>query len=274
MRSIISHGHIFKNAGSTLDWSLARNLGANFLDHRDDKGIRTDTLATLQSLLSKTPNLKAISSHHLPQPLPAIDGITFHYVYLLRHPLARILSVYHFEHKQDSDSLGAKAAKNLSLREYVMWRMQPDVPATIRNYQTRYLAGFHVRSPHLEITPQAFGEAITHLRKGAVVGIVENYDESMVVIEDYFRRQSIELDLSYVRQNTGSSYASGNAAARTAALANELDQETLDCVLRENSLDLALYYEAKTKLSECCNKIDNFSGKLLDFRARCRALNE
>ena len=36
MRNVILHYHLFKNAGSTLDWSLQRQFGAGFVDHRDD----------------------------------------------------------------------------------------------------------------------------------------------------------------------------------------------------------------------------------------------
>ena len=47
--NILLHGHMFKNAGSTLDWSLRQNFGADFLDHRDDEYLRDNPegLATL-----------------------------------------------------------------------------------------------------------------------------------------------------------------------------------------------------------------------------------
>ena len=36
-RVIMVHTHIFKNAGTSLDWVLQKNFGKNFLDHRKSK---------------------------------------------------------------------------------------------------------------------------------------------------------------------------------------------------------------------------------------------
>ena len=35
-RKVIIHKHLFKNAGTTFDWSLHKNFGNDFCDHRDD----------------------------------------------------------------------------------------------------------------------------------------------------------------------------------------------------------------------------------------------
>ena len=39
-RPVILHCHLFKNAGSTLDWSLQRQFGSTFIDHRDGDSMR------------------------------------------------------------------------------------------------------------------------------------------------------------------------------------------------------------------------------------------
>jgi hypothetical protein len=39
-RLVILHNHLFKNAGTTIDWSLGRELGSAFVDHRDDAGMK------------------------------------------------------------------------------------------------------------------------------------------------------------------------------------------------------------------------------------------
>ena len=41
MKQVILHGHIFKNAGTTLDWALKRSFGKAFVDHRRDDQMRT-----------------------------------------------------------------------------------------------------------------------------------------------------------------------------------------------------------------------------------------
>ena len=143
MRLIIAHGHIFKNAGSTLDWSLQRSFGDGFLDHRDDKLMREHGTRHLGELVAEQTSLQAISSHHMAGTMPDLEGHQFAQVYLLRNPIQRVRSVYEFERQQRSDSLGARTAKSKTFREYVAWRMQANVPRTIRNYQTIYLAGAH-----------------------------------------------------------------------------------------------------------------------------------
>ena len=39
-RPVILHCHLFKNAGSTLDWSLHKQFGSTFVDHRDGDSMR------------------------------------------------------------------------------------------------------------------------------------------------------------------------------------------------------------------------------------------
>ena len=133
MRHVILHGHIFKNAGTTFDWSLRKNFGNSFLDHRQDQLMRQDGSAHLQQLLLDSPQLKAISSHHMTRALPEMAQVRFTQIYLLRHPLLRLRSVYDFERKQRGQTPGSKAAKSKSFRDYVEWRMQQTVAHTIRN---------------------------------------------------------------------------------------------------------------------------------------------
>ena len=52
MRHIILHGHIFKNAGTTFDWSLQKNFGKNFLDHRKDLLMRREGRGHIEELLT------------------------------------------------------------------------------------------------------------------------------------------------------------------------------------------------------------------------------
>ncbi|RLA44088.1 MAG: hypothetical protein DRQ97_11860, partial [Gammaproteobacteria bacterium] len=202
MRHIILHGHIFKNAGTTFDWSLEKIFGKGFLDHREDKLIRSEGREHLVQLVNENPHLHAVSSHHMPGDIPEQPGVRFIPIYLLRHPIERIRSVYNFERRQKSGTAGAKAAKIKNFRDYVDWRMQPGVARTIRNYQTRYLAGHHTRSSATDIPSRCFTEALATINNDvALVGLVEQYDKSMVVLEESLRVFFPAIDLSYVAQN-------------------------------------------------------------------------
>ncbi|MFT4768117.1 MAG: hypothetical protein ACI8RN_001250 [Glaciecola sp.] len=270
MRHIILHGHIFKNAGSTFDWSLGRSFSDDFLDHRDNHAMRQQRAKHLATVVSGNPDLRALSSHHLCYPLPQPKDVTFHPAYFLRHPIERIQSVYAFERKQDADTPGAIAAKEKDFRQYVAWRMQEDVPRTIRDYQTSYIAGFHTR--HVKSTAPAdwLQRALHHLEFLDCVGVVDRYDESMVVFEKYLRPYFPDIDLAYVRQNVSQEKASDKPIA--ARVHNTLDKlgDLAAEVLSRNSYDLALYRQANQKLDEAIAKIDDFDQRLSKFQKRCK----
>jgi len=274
VRDIILHGHIFKNAGTTLDWSLARSFGDAFLDYREDQVMRRHGGRHLAELLTDRRDLVALSSHHLPRDIPALSGVRLHSIYLLRHPLLRIRSVYDFERVQQADTLGAKAAKQMSFREYVAWRMQSDTPPTIRNFQTLYLAKKkRSRAGSARLLPQ-FVDALVFAQSLPVVGIVEQYDESMVLLEEKLRAQLPTLDLAYLPQNVSvSPVAAREDGQRVALILQELG-ELGKTVIDSNSYDLALYQAAQESLAAATRKLPDFADKLTRFRERCRSLRE
>ena len=148
MRPLILHGHLFKNAGSTFDWSLRRCFEDSFLDHRDDESMREGGNEFLKSLILKNPGLIAISSHVMPLMHSYPTGIKIIPIYFLRHPLLRVRSVYEFELRQlPAITPGAIEAKNRSFGEYIAWRLDEKVGAIIRNYHSRYLGGLRRRGP-------------------------------------------------------------------------------------------------------------------------------
>lgn len=269
MRHIILHGHIFKNAGSTFDWSLARNFGDAFLDHREDKAMRERRGPHLESLVTANPKLRALSSHHLCYPRPEMDAVSFHPVYLLRHPIERIASVYAFERLQDSDSRGARAAKEKSFQEYVTWRLRDDVPRTIRDYQACNVAGYHDLRPKESVPVDWLRRAANHLAAIDCVGVVDRYDESMLVFEAHLGTHFPGIDLSYVRQNTTRREGEGaSLAERVQRTLGDLG-ELAEAVLAVNSYDMALYRQANQRLDDALARISDFDQRLTDFQRRC-----
>ena len=272
MRYILLHGHIFKNAGSTMDWSLQRIFGDRFLDHRQDKPMRQAGRELLAQLVEQDEQLCALSSHHMTGDLPQIRGVNFISVNLLRHPLIRLRSVYDFERHQQGETPGARAAKQKGFRDYVAWRMQPDVARTIRNYQTLYLAGRHHPTDNAEIARHYFSAALAKVASGAFVGVVERYDESMVVLEEQLRGIFPAIDLSYVRQNVSAGRKVGETEERlVAAVLSELG-DLQKQVIDENSFDLALYQAGSAALQSKMEGVENFALKLANFRQRCASL--
>jgi hypothetical protein len=273
MRTIIAHAHIFKNAGSTLDWSLQRCFGDDFLDHREDVLMIERGGIHVRELLEEKPDLVAMSSHHMTVRMPEIEGVEIVPVYILRHPIERIASVYEFERRQEADTPGAQAAKKYDFKDYVEWRMQMGVSRTIRNHQALYVTGkFHAGNNH----PLSFlilRDAVNRLRELPLVGVVEQYDEFMVVMEEYFRDSLPELDLSYVRQNTSEIERPSGLSERVSAVLDQLG-DLKQQVIDENAMDLALYQMGLRRMEQAIEEISDFDQKLAEFRARCATVQE
>lgn len=274
MRRILLHAHIFKNAGTTLDWALQRHFGAAFLDNREEEAMREQGAGHLREVLEQRPELVAISSHHMPAGPPAIPGCEFHTLYLLRHPLRRALSVYSFERRQDAQSRGARAAKQMHLPAYLAWRLRPDVPNVVRNYQTAYLAGCHhplIPEPALAGYFQRAQAALAAL---PVVGLVERFDESMVLIEDLLAPLFPGIDLAYRPQNRSPGALPGvpdngrDELARIYAALGDMAPR----LVAENSYDLALYRLAEVKFAAAIAAVPGFDDKLREFRNRCNVI--
>jgi hypothetical protein len=272
VRPVILHGHIFKNAGTTFDWSLKRQFGDGFLDHRDDRAMRSGQGRHLRELLQARPGLQAISSHHMTNELPDLPDVKFLQVYLLRHPLERLRSVYEFERRQEGQTPGSRAARSKSFSDYVAWRMAPDVRHTIRNYQTLYLAGCHDIVSGAELAQTHFPAALRAASGAALIGVVERYDESMVVLEEALRPDYPDIDLACVPQNVALGRNRGaTAQALVAATLDELG-ELQKTVIDQNSYDLALYQLAGQRLESRIAALADFEARLADYRQRCQHL--
>lgn len=271
MRHVILHGHIFKNAGTTFDWSLSRSFGDGFVDHREDKLMRERREKHLADFVSDNSSLLALSSHHLCYPLPQMEQVIFHTVYFLRHPVERIASVYAFERRQEADTLGAKAAKEKNFAEYVQWRMQHNVPRTIREYQTSNIAGYHDQPLRDQANADWLLRSSNHMLAIDCVGVVDRYEESMVVLEDRLSRFFPDLDLAFQAQNVTRPDDGKGVDERVVETLKKLGPLAAD-VLRMNSFDLALYRQANQQLDAALASIPDVGTKLDEFRERCSRL--
>jgi hypothetical protein len=236
-RKVIIHKHLFKNAGTTFDWSLKQNFGKDFCDHRDDEPMRKEGQPYLIRFLKEHPNIKALSSHHVWFRFEADNEIELIPVYWVRHPIERIRSVYNFEKQQKSNSLGARMAKTMNFKEYVAWRMQDDVPTTIRNFHTRHFAGVKTKTPLKE---HHLNWAYNEIENCTYIGIVDLYDESIKIFEEEFKKIGIEIDLSYKVQNSFQAISEINVEERAQYILNDLG-EIANEVLVKNQYDIEIY---------------------------------
>lgn len=268
-RVVVVHNHIFKNAGSTIDWALQNNFGSAFVDHREDNLMRKSA-GFLAPYLLENSSIIALSSHHLTMPLPEMAGIKLLMAVMFRHPIVRVTSVYNFERAQVSDTHpGVIHAQKYSLQGYILWRMKPEVGSTIRNFQVRKMLPPRKLGQE-EISESEMANLKKQLTEIELLGLVDHFDESMVLFEERLGKFFPFVDLSYVAQNVAQE-ASLKRDAKLERLKAEIGGETYDLLMANNQRDLELLNFAEAELKSRISKVTNFPEKLANFRARCAA---
>jgi len=270
-RVVLVHNHIFKNAGSTIDWALLQNFGSCFVDHRDDDDMRKGA-PYLEEYLATHKHIRALSTHHLALPLPEVPDARLIMISMLRHPIERVTSVYSFERKQvHATTPGAIHARKLDLTNYVLWRMKPDVGATIRNFQVRkFLSSLKARQEVFSSDDLEQARA-TAASAAGLLGIVERFDECMVLFEENLRQVFPKISLSYVRQNVGQQNANSRED-RIEKLRQEIGEDAFAVLEEKNRHDLQFYEWAEQLVDDRIGEIKDFNEKLRRFRSRCAAL--
>ena len=104
------------------------------------------------------------------------------------------------------------------------------------------------------------------------IGLVERYNESLVVMEDALGTHFQGLDLSYGSpRNVGESGKGGAAARGLRELEREIGVELADDLARMGEWSDNLYDKLEEELESRVSRVSNFRGKLEDFKSRCRA---
>jgi len=108
----------------------------------------------------------------------------------------------------------------------------------------------------------------TSVKKMDMLGIVEKFDESMVLFEETLRKYFSNIDLSYAPQNVGQKVGESKEA-RLAWLEAEIGRETYELLVQKNKHDIELYDNMREEFQRRVDSVDDFSTKLESFKARC-----
>jgi hypothetical protein len=261
-RTVILHAHMFKNAGTTLDWSLRRYFEDKFVDHRDDDAMRKSG-SYLSSYIKDHPNLRALSSHWLPFPPPDMADTQTRVLMLLRDPLERSRSVYNFERAQEAvNSPGNKKARSLGFEDYVKWRLEPGTGPVIKNFHTRFCSGNFLG----ENMGKLYDQARANLDSTLLIGLVHRYSESMALFEHGLETDFPGIDLSWKTQNSTQAL-SVPLANRLKAVALELGS-TLSALTDANKYDIMLLQHAEQLLDHRLTQIPNLDARLHSIHQR------
>lgn len=269
MQILILHHHIFKNAGSTLDFALSAQFGAAFAHLEiEGKSIRETELS---NFIDRNTHIKAISSHNFYaigfEPALRARGYSAFNLALVRRPLQRLLSVYKYFRRAPISADIVRAASRLDFGNFSELLIE-QYPHMVDNPQVNTLAnyGFYARA----VSKDDLEVAWSRYNKFSLCAPVERYDEAMVVLE-YFNSPGYAprgLDMAYVRQNVSE------------ALVGAIDVERLmsdgnrDWLVKSHHFDQCLWELANTELDRRIAIVPEFGNRLVDFKERCRRLEE
>jgi hypothetical protein len=265
-RQVILHYHIFKNAGTTVESILKNNFRARFARFDSDDYNSTLSNEALLEFLAVHPEVVAVTSHHLRPPKPVDDRFVFHDILFLRHPVARLWSIYEFYRRTDleTDPLAA-VAKARSAQEFFQLLID-DYLLHSNNAQVNLLASGGGKLPSESDLPHA----TEVIRQATALGVAELFDESAVVGEYSLSRAFKGVDFSYVAQNV--------SAGRPMSLDAQLERfqrhcgtEIFDRIMKLNQLDLALVEIARSEVFARFHLVPDHGKRLKALRSRCAA---
>jgi hypothetical protein len=266
---VLVHHHLFKNAGTTIDWILRRAFGERFLDHEAAVAAGLMSAEALLAYVLDHPSIQAISRHHLPFATMSHPGCVFLDILLVRHPIARLRSIYDFLRAEPvaQDDIGA-LAQELDLGGF-LHALLDRFPSYVNNQQVTLIAnaGNYLRPPDEDDARRA----IDVVRRATITGAVEQFDDAFIAAEYFLQALYGQRDLAYVAQNT--------ATDRQPLLAQRLAECRRACgdslyrhLVRVNELDFELVRAAEAEMARRIRLVPRYTERRADYLQRCQHL--
>lgn len=172
------------------------------------------------------------------------------YITFLRRPVERVLSFYYYARSTPDHYLYSQLAnQRLDLKTAIAGELTPE----LRNGQTRQLAGEEWEDPQRVVTRAALERAQANLTHFRVVGLLEEFDASLLLL-----RRAFDWDWPfYVKENV----------TKEKPDKTFLDPETRGLIEEANRLDLELYEYARDLFDKQRRAAgDSFDEELCHFR--------
>ena len=172
------------------------------------------------------------------------------YITFLRRPVERVLSFYYYARSTPDHYLHSQlVSERLDLKTVLARELTPE----LHNGQTRQLAGDEWEDPQRVVTRAALERAKANLTHFRVVGLLEEFDASLLLL-----RRAFDWHLPfYVKENVTNEKPDETF----------LDAETRGLIEEANRLDLELYDYARGLFEEQCRAAgDSFAEELSHFR--------
>lgn len=241
MRTVVTHVHLFKNAGTSIEQALERRLGPKWAGY--DGGATSSLLNVheLAAYLDERPELEAVSSHRIRPPLRGVLGFNFLPLVFLRHPIDRIRSAYDFERQQGAETPSSIAARSRDLSSWIAFHRERR-SSQVADFQTLALTSIRDGDgrPAAAGLAEHRSSAQEFLASLPAFGLVEHFDESCLWINEWLKLSKPEIQLEPQHANSTSERAL-NVASRLDQMRNTLGPATYEQLLEENTQDIALW---------------------------------
>ncbi len=185
-------------------------------------------------------NIKVFRGHML-FGLHQLLSVPCTYLTILRNPIERVISLYHWILSGDPDHYlhGEVLSKKIGLKEFIAQGLTKEMD----NSQTRFISG--ITAPFGRLPAEALEVAKDNLRDHfALAGLTEQFDEMMVILQKTFGWKQPFYRKVRVAQNRPD--------------AEDISEETMDVIKEYNQLDFALYEYARDLFEQRIQKIPDF----------------
>lgn len=267
-KTILLHCHIFKNGGSTIDSALTKNFGERALVFENSSGqqfLRTNSIIEFIKNSGQR-EIASISSHGMGLPSPRYNSIQFIPLIMIREPLDRLGSMYSFYRRhKNSISHECLLAKRETLKSFVDTLCQSGLDTSFSNLQCQFFLANYFPPKHP--SNSTWPTIVENLNSTPCVGLLEMFDESMVLWEECLRPFIATIDLSYQKKNVSKSRSS-DLDRRLETIHEQLGDNLVAEFKRRNEYDYRLYELIKKRLLVSTTKIPTFEEHLANFRKR------
>ena len=177
--------------------------------------------------------------------------------------------MYHYFRKLGaSENKIQKSASQGNLFDFLEFLIH-NFPNFVINPQTNMFTDQFGALPHR----RHLGLAFQRLLQVSALGIVERYDESMVVAEHLMQPLFGQVRLSGPRRNY-SIYPDGNGFDGTpSSLEKIIGKPLTDYLFHANALDIELWQRVSSELTRRASYVPDFGNKLISFRTKCLQSN-
>lgn len=242
-RPWLIHYHIFKNAGTSFEWTLNESFRKSVRSYDPSSPEGFFSPAQIASYVRRNPRVKVLVTHQAILLPPRIRGCTCISSILIRDPLARVRSIYAFERQQEANNVGAKKAKELDFKGYVEWRLSCSA-GMFCNYQVYYCSRRKHSSPNDIMTEDHLERAIENLDRIDIVGTVERYAQWLALTQSVLNEAFPKIDLVVTRQNATEAASLVSHTSILENLMKDLGSELAERLLQCNHLDMCLHQVA------------------------------